>query len=196
MVTASDGSTTNRFTPKVPRNGEIDLSSLIAAVPDYPKPGILFKDITPLLANGDALTLAIDLLADFFRVTESDAIAGIEARGFILGAAVASNLGIGFIPLRKPGKSPRPVHAVRYALEYGEDELQVHRHLLEPGMRIGIIDDVLATGGTAAASIELIEKAQASPVGFACLLELGALGGRERLARKDANMPIHALIVQ
>ena len=196
MVTAPDGSTTNPFTPKVPRNGEIDLSSLIAAVPDYPKPGILFKDITPLLANGDALRLAIDLLAEFFSVTESDAIAGIEARGFILGAAVASALGIGFIPLRKPGKSPRPVHTVRYALEYGEDELQVHRHLLEPGMRIGIIDDVLATGGTAAASIELIEKAQANPVGFACLLELGALGGRERLARRDANMPIHALIVQ
>ena len=176
--------------------GDIDLASFIAAVPDYPKPGILFKDITPLLAHGEALKIAINLLSDFFRSHESDAIAGIEARGFILGAAVASSLGIGFVPLRKPGKSPRPVHAIRYALEYGEDELQVHRHLLEPGMRIGIIDDVLATGGTAAASIDLIELAEAHPVGFACLLELGALGGRERLARKDANLPIHALIVQ
>lgn len=185
------------ITNSAPSNDrEIDLASFIAAVPDYPKPGILFKDITPLLANGAALRSAIDLLAAFFKERESDAIAGIEARGFILGAAVASELGIGFLPLRKPGKSPRAVHSVRYALEYGEDELQVHQHLLKPGMKVGIIDDVLATGGTAAASIDLLAKAEADPVGFACLLELGALGGRNRLAAKAADLPIHALIVQ
>jgi adenine phosphoribosyltransferase len=177
-------------------NEDFDLAPLIEGVPDYPKPGILFKDITPLLANGTALAITIDRLAHFFRQHKSDAIAGIEARGFILGAAVASTLGIGFLPLRKPGKSPRPVHSVRYALEYGEDELQVHRHLLEPGMRIGIIDDVLATGGTAAASIDLIGRSGAEAVGFACLLELGALGGRKRILEKSKDLPIHALIVQ
>lgn len=173
-----------------------DLSKLIAAVPDYPKPGILFKDITPLLADGAALTRSIELLADFFRQRESEAIAGIEARGFILGAAVASVLGVGFIPLRKPGKSPRPVHSIRYALEYGEDELQVHQHLLRPKMKIGIIDDVLATGGTAVASIELLSLGSAEPVGFACLLELSGLGGRERLHATAPSLAIHALVVQ
>lgn len=175
---------------------EIDLSAFIHAVPDYPKPGILFKDITPLLANGNALKHSIQLLARFFETNASHAIAGIEARGFILGAAVASELEIGFIPLRKPGKSPRAVHSVKYALEYGEDELQVHEHLLEPGQRIGVIDDVLATGGTAVASLDLIEKASAHVVGFACLLELSGLGGRERLATRSPNVPIHALVLQ
>jgi adenine phosphoribosyltransferase len=174
----------------------IDLDKYIAAVPDYPKPGILFKDITPLLADGPALKRSIDLLATFFDGTESDAIAGIEARGFILGAAVASTLGIGFIPLRKPGKSPRAVHSVRYALEYGEDELQVHQHLLRDGIKVGVIDDVLATGGTAVASLDLIDKAGAIPTGFGCLLELGGLGGRQRLLTRNANLPIEALVVQ
>lgn len=181
--------------PRVDEQG-IDLSTLITAVPDYPKPGILFKDITPLLADGQALSRSIDLLAEFFSERESEAIAGIEARGFILGAAVASALGVGFIPLRKPGKSPRPVHSVRYALEYGEDELQVHQHLLHPAMKIGIIDDVLATGGTAAASIELLSLASAHPVGFACLLELGGLGGRQRLLTTSPSLAVHALVVQ
>lgn len=180
----------------VQSGSEIDLSALIHAVPDYPKPGILFKDITPLLADGRALKVSIELLARFFETHQSDAIAGIEARGFILGAAVASELGIGFIPLRKPGKSPRPVHSVKYALEYGEDELQVHEHLLDPGKRVGVIDDVLATGGTAVASLDLIEKAMSKVVGFACLLELTGLGGRQRLAARSPNVPIHALVLQ
>lgn len=175
---------------------EIFLDQFIFPVPDYPKPGILFKDITPLLADGRALRRAIDLLADIFSQQGIEAIAGIEARGFILGAAVANALQVGFIPLRKPGKSPRPVHSVRYDLEYGSDELQVHMDLLRPQMRIGIIDDVLATGGTAAASIDLIMVAKADVVGFACLLELLGLGGRERIARKDSTIPIYSLIAQ
>jgi adenine phosphoribosyltransferase len=174
----------------------IDLEKFIAQVPDYPKPGILFKDITPLLADGAALRHSIDSLSEFFKNEKSDAIAGIEARGFILGAAVAASLQIGFIPLRKPGKSPRPVHSVRYALEYGEDELQVHKHLLEPGMRIGIIDDVLATGGTATASLNLIEDAGAMPTGFGCLLELDGLGGREKLLQRRPGLAIQALVLQ
>ncbi len=195
MTTPRETSPTES-TLRTSQGAEIDLGSFIAAVPDYPKPGILFKDITPLLAHGEALAYAIERLADFFRGHESDAIAGIEARGFILGAAVASHLGVGFIPLRKPGKSPRPVHSIRYSLEYGEDELQVHKHLIHPGMRVGVIDDVLATGGTAAASIELIDLAEAKAAGFACLLELGALGGRQRLSGRDVNLPIHSLLVQ
>jgi adenine phosphoribosyltransferase len=173
-----------------------DLASLIFPVPDYPKPGILFKDITPLLANGPALRKSIDLLAEIFRSHQSEAIAGIEARGFILGAAVANSLGIGFIPLRKPGKSPRAVHSVRYALEYGEDELQVHRDLVSEGLRVGIIDDVLATGGTAAASIDLLNRAGSIVVGFGCLLELAGLGGRERLAKVDPSLSVDSLIRQ
>ncbi len=172
------------------------LSDFIYPVPDYPKPGILFKDITPLLADGRALSKSIDLLAEIFSDAGSEAVAGIEARGFILGAAVANSLGIGFIPLRKPGKSPRAVHAIRYSLEYGEDELQVHKDLLKPEMKVGIIDDVLATGGTAAASIDLIRSADASIVGFGCLLELVGLGGRERIHRKDAGIPVNSLIAQ
>ena len=148
------------------------------------------------MANGSALRRSIDLLSNIFRSHGSEAIAGIEARGFILGAAVAHNLGIGFIPLRKPGKSPRSVHSVRYALEYGEDELQVHQDLIRPGMRIGIIDDVLATGGTAAAGIELLNKAGSTVVGFGCLLELVALGGRTRLQASDPGIKVDALILQ
>ncbi len=174
----------------------VDLASFIAPVPDYPKPGILFKDITPLLANGEALQQSIRLLARFFDGRGSEAIAGIEARGFILGAAVAHELGIGFIPLRKPGKSPREVHSVRYALEYGEDELQVHRELLTPDLKVGIIDDVLATGGTACASIDLVTLGHATVVGFACLLEIQMLRGRERILSSSPNLAIEALIVQ
>ena len=179
-----------------PNDQPIDLSSMIAGVPDYPKPGILFKDITPLLADGPALRQSIDLLAEFFDQRGCHAIAGIEARGFILGAAVASALGIGFIPLRKPGKSPRPVHTIKYSLEYGEDELQVHQHLISPEIKIGIIDDVLATGGTAIASLDLIEHSGAIAAGFGCLLELSGLGGRDRLTTRDAALPIHSLVLQ
>ena len=174
----------------------LDLASFIYPVPDYPKPGILFKDITPLLANGPALRKSIDLLAEIFGSHQSEAIAGIEARGFILGAAVANTLEIGFIPLRKPGKSPRAVHSVRYTLEYGEDELQVHQDLITQGLRVGIIDDVLATGGTAAASIDLLSGAGSNVVGFGCLLELSGLGGRARLSMANPALSIDSLILQ
>lgn len=176
--------------------GKPDLASFILDVPDYPKPGINFKDITPLLADGLALSLAIDELADFFRKRNAQLVAGIEARGFILGAAVARQLGIGFIPLRKPGKSPRPVHSVKYQLEYGVDELQVHRGLINPGMRVAVIDDVLATGGTCVAAMDLIEAAEGEVAGFGCLLELSFLSGRSRIAELHSEVEILSLVTQ
>jgi len=173
---------------------EIDLAGKIIPVADYPKPGIIFKDITPLLADGPALKKAITELSNFFLPFNVDAVAGIEARGFILGAAVAYQLETGFIALRKPGKSPRDVYRVKYQLEYGSDELHVHRDLLGPSMRIAIIDDVLATGGTALAALRLIELSGASVVGFGSLLEIDFLHGRKKIAEEYPDLPIHSLV--
>ena len=172
------------------------LSDYIVNVPDYPKTGIIFKDITPLLADARALKRSIVGLAERLNSQGIDQIAGIEARGFILGAAVAAEIGVGFIPLRKPGKSPREVHSIRYQLEYGFDELQVHKDLIEGDMKIAIIDDVLATGGTAVAAIDLIEKAGAHVKGFGCLLELEFLNGRKAIASKFPGVPVEALVKQ
>lgn len=172
------------------------LSDYIVNVPDYPKTGIIFKDITPLLADARALKRSIVGLAERLNSQGIDQIAGIEARGFILGAAVAAEIGVGFIPLRKPGKSPREVHSIRYQLEYGFDELQVHKDLIEGDMKIAIIDDVLATGGTAVAAIDLIEKAGALVKGFGCLLELEFLNGRKAIASKYPGVPVEALVKQ
>ena len=172
------------------------LSDYIVNVPDYPKNGIIFKDITPLLADARALKRSIVGLAERLNSQGIDQIAGIEARGFILGAAVAAEMGLGFIPLRKPGKSPREVHSIRYQLEYGFDELQVHKDLIEGDMKIAIIDDVLATGGTAVAAIDLIEKAGALVKAFGCLLELEFLNGRNVIASKYPGVPVEALVKQ
>jgi adenine phosphoribosyltransferase len=175
-------------------SGGIDLEAKIIAVPDYPKPGINFKDITPLLADPLSLQKTVVELSNFFRPLGVDAIAGIEARGFILGAAVAYQLKTGFIPLRKPGKSPRDVYKMEYQLEYGIDELHVHKDLLDASMRIGIIDDVLATGGTALAAVELIHLSGAEVIGFASLLELDFLSGRKKINDKYPDLPIHSLV--
>jgi len=172
------------------------LSDYIVNVPDYPQTGIIFKDITPLLADAKALKRSIVGLAERLNSQGIDQVAGIEARGFILGAAVAAEIGVGFIPLRKPGKSPREVHSIRYQLEYGFDELQVHKDLIEGDMKIAIIDDVLATGGTAVAAIDLIEKAGALVKGFGCLLELEFLNGRKTIASKYPGVPVEALVKQ
>ena len=172
----------------------IDLGAKIISVPDYPKPGINFKDITPLLADAPSLKKVVSELSNFFQSLGVDSIAGIEARGFILGAAVAYQLSAGFIPLRKPGKSPRDVYKIAYQLEYGMDELHVHKDLLDSSMRIGIIDDVLATGGTALAAVDLINLSGAKVVGFASLLELDFLSGREKILHKYADLPIQSLV--
>lgn len=151
---------------------------LVRAIPDYPQPGVTFRDITPLLGDGPALTGAIEHLSDRFRDVGVDRVIGIEARGFILGAPVAVALGAGFVPVRKAGKLPWAVVREEYALEYGTDKLEIHRDAIHPGERILVVDDVLATGGTAAATCRLAEALGAEIVGLAVLIELSFLGGR------------------
>ena len=155
------------------------ISSMIRDVRDYPQPGIVFKDITPLLADGAALAAVVGALAAGHG--EVDKVAGIEARGFILAAPVAVRLGAGFVPVRKQGKLPAPTIARTYQLEYGTATLEVHQDAFEPGDRVLIIDDVLATGGTANATADLIRRSGAEVTGVAVLLELGFLGGRAQL---------------
>jgi adenine phosphoribosyltransferase len=157
------------------------LNALIRDVPDFPKPGILFKDITPLLADADALREATRAMADPFRGAKIDRVVGIESRGFILGAIVARELGLGFIPVRKPNKLPANKTSIEYALEYGTDKLEVHSDACDRAARVLIVDDVLATGGTARATCELMERLHAKVVGLSFLVILDFLRGRERL---------------
>lgn len=162
--------------------------SLIVDVPDFPQPGILFRDVTPLLENGKGLRSAVDALAGAF--SNIDVVAGIESRGFIFGAPVAYSLSVGMVPVRKPGKLPRATASEGYALEYGTNTLQLHRDAVSSGQRVLIVDDVLATGGTAAATVALIEELGAEVAGVAVLIELTALGGRARLG----DVPLVSLI--
>ena len=157
------------------------IKNLIEDVVDYPKKGIIFKDITPLLNNHEGLTYTTEVLAESFVDAGATTVVGIEARGFIFGPLVARILGVGFVPLRKPGKLPRETLRISYELEYGNAELEVHTDALSAGDSALIIDDVLATGGTAAASIELVERAKATVCGLAFAIELTELGGRNRL---------------
>ena len=161
------------------------LLALIRDVHDYPQPGVVFKDITPLLADGRAFALAIAALAaGHDRV---DKVAGIEARGFILAAPVAHELGVGFVPVRKLGKLPGPTHAQTYELEYGSAAVEVHVDAFKPGDRVLLIDDVLATGGTAAATADLIRRCGAEVTALSVLIELGFLGGRANLPGMDVR---------
>jgi len=160
------------------------LDTLIRDVPDYPKPGVVFKDITPLLADHAGFTAVVSALAEVARGLDApvDKVIGIEARGFILAAPVALALGIGFVPVRKAGKLPGPTHEVSYSLEYGEATLQVHRDAFVPGDRVLVVDDVLATGGTVAATHDLVGRCGAEVAAVAVLLELAFLSGRAALA--------------
>ena len=153
----------------------------LRAIPDYPKPGIIFQDITPVLHDGRLLADAVAAMAAPFRDAGVTHVVGIEARGFILGAPLATHVGAGFIPFRKPGKLPWESVAEKYALEYGEDSLHAHRDACKPGDRVLIADDVLATGGTAAAAGRLVRGLGAELLGWTFLLEIGVLNGRERL---------------
>jgi adenine phosphoribosyltransferase len=155
------------------------LRALVRDVPDFPQAGIIFRDITPLLANGAALHSAVDSLATLYQ--EIDSVIGIESRGFILGAPVAYALGVGMVPVRKLGRLPRATERADYALEYGTNTVEIHVDALRPGERVLIVDDVLATGGTAAATVELVERLGGQVMGIAVLIELPELGGRERL---------------
>lgn len=159
------------------------LDRLIRVIPDWPEPGVMFQDLTGVLADGVGLAeIGRDLAAGFADLAV-DVVAGMEARGFIIGTTVARELGVGFIAVRKAGKLPGPVHTEAYSLEYGTAELQVHREDIRPGMRVLIIDDVLATGGTALATAQLIERGGASVVGLGFVLELDFLSGADKLAR-------------
>lgn len=167
---------------------ELDTNVLRASVreiPDYPKPGVSFKDITPLLADPAALSTVVDAIVVSFGRGTIDKVVGIEARGFIIAAPVAYHFGAGFVPLRKEGKLPYTTMAQEYELEYGTETLEVHADAFAPGERVLIVDDVLATGGTARASCHLVERAGARVAGLAFVIELGFLSGRDKIADYD-----------
>ncbi|MBV8886160.1 MAG: adenine phosphoribosyltransferase [Chroococcidiopsidaceae cyanobacterium CP_BM_RX_35] len=170
----------------------MDLKSLIRDIPDFPKPGILFRDVTTLLQDADGLRYAIDCLAQKCTAAGLNAsyVVGIEARGFIVGAALAYKLGAGFIPVRKPGKLPFRVHSVEYELEYGMDRLEMHQDALQPGSRVLIVDDLIATGGTASATAKLVQQIGCELMGFGFIIELQDLQGRKRLP----DVPVVTLI--
>ncbi len=168
----------------------MDLRALIRDIPDFPKPGIVFKDITPLLLDPHAIDTAVEGLAEWAGPRGVDIVVAAEARGFILGAALARELGAGFVPARKPGKLPSDTISAQYILEYGVDALELHADAIAHGERVLIHDDLLATGGTAEALAELVRRIGGEVVGFAFLVELSFLGGREKLAGAD----VHALV--
>lgn len=158
-----------------------DLKACIRDVPGFPKPGIVFKDITTLLQDGRCLREVVDRIAERYRAQRVDTVAAIDARGFIVGSAVAYSLGAGLVPIRKKGKLPWKTHQTSYELEYGTDTLEIHQDAFVPGTHVLIVDDLLATGGTAEAVVKLIQQLQGRIVGVAFLIELGFLKGRDRL---------------
>ena len=168
----------------------IELASLVRNVPDFPLPGIQFKDITTLIGNGPAFSEVMRLLIEHYRGMQLDAIVGIESRGFIFSAPLALALGIGMVPVRKPGKLPADTYQIEYALEYGTNKLEIHRDAFAPGARVAVVDDLLATGGTISAATHLIEQAGGVVVELAFVIELNFLGGRAKLA----PYPIFSLI--
>ncbi|MEX0783826.1 MAG: adenine phosphoribosyltransferase [Dehalococcoidia bacterium] len=163
----------------------VDLKALIRDIPDFPTPGILFRDITPLLCDPDAFREVLDTLSERVRAAGAEAIVGIESRGFIFGCPLADRLGLPFVPVRKPGKLPAARMSVEYSLEYGDSQLDIHEDALAAGQRAFIVDDLLATGGTAAAASKLVELVGGIVAGYGFVIELTALGGRERLAGYD-----------
>lgn len=167
-----------------------DLRKFVRDIPDYPKPGILFRDITPLLADAEALNAAIDQMAAPFLDAGIDVVAAAEARGFIFGTPLAMKLDAGFVPIRKPGKLPFDLHSFAYELEYGTDELQIHVDGIKPGQRVLIVDDLLATGGTIEACLRLLEKCDAEIVGCSFLIHLESLGGAARMEPYDVHAAI------
>jgi adenine phosphoribosyltransferase len=170
----------------------MDLKSLIRDIPDFPKPGILFRDITTLLSNPDGLRYTIDIMAEkcIGLGMEVDYVVGMESRGFIFGAPLAYKLGSGFIPIRKKGKLPAAVHSIEYALEYGTDCLEVHQDALSSGSRVLIVDDLIATGGTAGATAKLLQRIGCELIGFGFIIELRDLQGRKHLP----DVPIVSLV--
>jgi len=162
-----------------------DLKGLIRSIPDFPKKGIVFRDITPLLADADGFKQAVEAIAKRFKAAKPEMVVGVEARGFIIGPAVALKLDAGFIPVRKPGKLPYKTRSASYQLEYGTDKIEIHADAVKPGQKVLIVDDLLATGGTAAATCDLVETMGGRIVGCAFLIELSFLNGREKLNQHD-----------
>ena len=169
----------------------MDLREFITIVPDWPKPGIKFKDITPLMNNGEAYRYATDQIVEYAKERQIDIIVGPEARGFIIGCPVAYSLGVGFAPVRKEGKLPRETIKVSYGLEYGKDVLTIHKDAIQPGQRVLITDDLLATGGTIEATIQLVEQLGGVVAGIAFLVELSYLEGRSKLDGYDVLTLMH-----
>jgi adenine phosphoribosyltransferase len=163
----------------------VDLKAKIRDVPDFPKPGVVFKDIMPLLSDPEALRETVERIAEWAAPRKPDVVLGAEARGYITGGALACRLGCGFVPARKPGKLPWRTVAVKYALEYGFDQLEVHADSIRAGQRVLVHDDVLATGGTAKATVELVEQLGGVVVGLPFIIELSFLNGRDRLQGHD-----------
>jgi adenine phosphoribosyltransferase len=171
---------------------ETDLKSAIRTIPDYPKPGIMFRDITTLLGSARAFRRAIDELVHPWAGTKIDKVAGIEARGFILGGAVAHQLSTGFVPIRKKGKLPHTTVSIAYSLEYGIDEMEMHEDAIEAGQKVILVDDLIATGGTAVAAVKLIRKIGASVVAACFIIDLPELGGASKL--RELDVPVRTLI--
>jgi adenine phosphoribosyltransferase len=167
-----------------------DLADLVRNIPDFPLPGIAFKDITTLIGNGPAFSQVINTLAERYRGHGITAVAGVESRGFIFSAPIALALGVGLVPIRKPGKLPAETYQIEYSLEYGTNKLEIHRDAFEHGAQVLVVDDLLATGGTIAAASKLIEQAGGTVIELAFVIELTFLSGREKLA----PYPIYSLI--
>ncbi len=169
----------------------MDLKAIIREVPDFPKPGISFKDVTTLVKDGKALQYVIDEIANHFSTVKPDVIVGAESRGFLFGAPLAYKLGCGFVLVRKPGKLPADVAKVSYKLEYGEDSLEIHLDAIKPGQKVLIVDDLLATGGTISATADLVKKLKGEIIGFSFVIELDSLKGRQKLAPYDVFSLVH-----
>ena len=167
------------------------LSKAVRDVPDFPKPGILFKDITPVLADPSLLNLAIEGMIEACDVSQVDKVVGVDARGFIFGALIAQRLGAGFVPVRKKGKLPWKTHSISYDLEYGSATIEIHQDAVLPGERVLLADDLLATGGTAAAALDLVRKLGGEVIASVYFLELAFLAGRDKLAGKG---PVYSLL--
>ena len=168
-----------------------DLKEMIREVADFPKPGINFYDITPLLKNPTGLKRTLDALKERYKGSQIDTVVGIEARGFFFAPAVAYSLGAGFVPVRKPGKLPYKTRQMEYALEYGTDKLEIHEDAIQPGQRVLIVDDVLATGGTAKAVVDLVAQSGGTLAGLSFVIELDFLKGRDRLVGHDIFSLLH-----
>lgn len=169
----------------------MNLEKYIANVPDFPKKGIQFKDITPLMQDGEAFKYSVSKFVEFAKKVGADVIVGPEARGFIFGCPAAAELGIGFVPVRKPGKLPRETIDIEYDLEYGSNTLSMHSDSIKPGQRVLVVDDLLATGGTIQATVDIIEQMKGNVVGLAFLIELDFLEGRKHLEGKEVLSLLH-----